>query len=304
MNSLFKITLCSLIFSLFFITDLNADNSDVGTTAMNFLKINKSVKAESIGNALTAGIEINALDINPASIAKADQIEINLNTLSYIEDINMHNLNAILPTNFGNFGLNISYIDLGTQIRTSLEDREGANGSTFSNSGYQVMGVYAINLDKLNLGVGLKYLSQNLDNTIAQSMGLDLGTNYQLTDNLIIGVALNNLTLKKVRFVSTEQILPQTIRFGLLYTTSMFDRPLILSSDVVMPNDGETYFGIGAEYQVNNVLHLRTGYNSYTSLSNLAFGLGLALDNLTMDFNYKPYIDFGPAYRLGFGLKL
>lgn len=283
---------------------LGIANDYVGTTAMNFLQINNSVKAESIGNAFTAGLELDALEMNPASIAKASQIEMSFYSLCYLESISFQHYQAVIPSQWGNFGFNLGYIDLGSQLRTTYTDREGAAGSMFANFGYQILSAYAVSFDKLNIGISGKYVAQTLDSTMGYAIGCDVGTTYQFNPNLAVGVALNNITLKKSKFVATEESLPQSLRMGVLYATQLWNQKLLLSSDVIIPNDNDPYIGLGVQYQLYSFFQLRGGYSSYNSLSNVSVGLGVILDALSIDFAYKPYKDFGPSYRVGIGFKL
>jgi long-subunit fatty acid transport protein len=283
---------------------LYANTDSIGTTAMDFLKISRSVKAESVGDALTASLESTALNINPASIARISQIEINFFSLNYVEDIKYHNIFMVMPTSLGNLGMEAGYIDLGGQTRTTFTNKTGSNADMFGNNGYQVMGVYANSVADFNFGFGLKYVAQTLDTVKTNAFSLDLGLNYQLFSNLTLGTAINNITLKKAATGSEEAELTKTLRFGLGYDTQLWENMLNITCDIVVPNDDEMYIGVGGEYAINNYLKLRLGYLSYAKLAHFSGGLGLNLDNISIDFSYKPYKDFGASYRIGFGLKL
>lgn len=301
----FRFVLCFILMVSFFGgSSLTFASSFIGTSAMNYLKINKSVKADAIGNAMTAGSGIHTMDINPAGIALSSQLELNLYSTSYIENISFHNFVAVIPTDFGTMGVNLGYIDLGTQVETSHLDEVGASENYFSSSGYQIMGAVAQTIKPFAFGIACKYLSQTLESFTGSAIGMDFGLNYSFNPDLQFGAAINNITLKKLKFMSTEEKLAQTIRVGLMYDTALFEKPLTLSTDFIFPNDGDPYIGIGSEFLIAPILELRCGYTNYASLANWSIGLGLLLNDVTLDFTYKPYKDFGASYRFGVGVKL
>ena len=132
-----KILILAILFG--YVGVLFASTDKVGTMAMDFIKLESSVKGEALGNAITAGSEIDAISLNPASIARIKKIEFNFQYLYYYQDISYKSLRLAMPTAFGSLGLSAGLIDLGVQQRTTFLDREGSSGDTFSNNGYQII---------------------------------------------------------------------------------------------------------------------------------------------------------------------
>ncbi len=276
---------------------------NVGTTAMDFSKLSTSVKSDAVGNALTAGMDLSALSLNPASIASERQVEIYFQHLGYIQDITFQTLSVAVPTPLGVFGFDAGLIDTGTQIRTTVQDKSGT-GDTFSNQAYQAGIAYANKIGEVSLGAAGRYYVQYLDSQKGTTVGLDLGINYQPNSAFSLGAAVNNITLQKAKYVAVEAGLPQTYRLGVQYHSEWFKNPLTLSAHVVSPQDDVLYVGVGIDYVVYQMLALRGGYNSYSDLSTLSIGLGLLLEGASIDFAYKPTKDFGQSYRMGIGIKL
>ncbi len=278
---------------------------DIGTKAMDFIKIAGSVKAEALGNAFTARKGSDAMAFNPAGIYYLEDVEIKAQYMHYFSDISYKGFQAAVPTTLGSFGMDIGLMDTGTQRRTLYSNKTGSSGETFTSLGYQILINYALQLNKyLAVGTGVRYLSQILDDKTGSAAGIDFGGRFFFYNSFAIGVALNGITMKRARYISEDAGLPETFRAGLCYNMSVFDRETLITLDRVAPNDGETYYGIGIDYNFSDMLNLRGGYSSYGELAHYSVGLGLFLGKTNIDFAYKSSDLFGSIYRLGFGLSL
>jgi len=280
-----------------------AGSNDVGSSAMDFIQLNHSVKAEAVGNSLTAGTELSAMSLNPASIATLGHIEVQVHNLTYVEGITYTNLSILFPFMGGNAAINAGYMDFGSQARTTVS-QPGGVGENFDANAYQVALSWAHSFQNLSLGTSVKYLSQTLDDIDGTAVGLDVGLRYVLSSELAFGLSATNITLDKAKFDKESFDLPQTYRLGFMYKTALSSYPLVLSSDLALPAVGDLYVGAGVSYQIASLLDLRVGYSTYSDLSGFSLGVGLMLDSSSIDFTYKPHRHFGQSYRIGYGLKL
>lgn len=277
----------------------------IGTTAMDFTKLGISVKSAAIGEALVAGMGLAAEPLNPASIAGIDQIAVDVQYISYFADMGYKSVSAAIPTPLGSFGLRLGLMDYGTQTRTTYLDRSGEGNESISNSAYNINGTYAIAVkSNWSMGFGLSYSEQTLDQVKGHSLGASIGTRYEITSNLSTGFSIANMTLQRAKYDADEALLPQTARWGILYETQMMDSPLNLAADMALPNDDAAFYGMGCEYTLAKILHLRLGYSSYSQFGNLSCGLGLDMGCTVLDFAYKPSELMGQSYRIGFGIRL
>jgi hypothetical protein len=275
---------------------------DVGTTALDFSKLNTSVKADSMGNAMTAGTELAAMTLNPASLASLKTAEINVQQLGYIQDISYQLLHSAFPTAMGTFGIEAGIVDLGRQTRT-LEG-SGASLGTFQNRGYQMKIAYGQKSGDWSYGGGVQYISQTLDTKTSAGMGLDLGVLYTVNPQLSFGAAANNISLVRPTYVTDTAIIPFSVRVGVQSKLSLWDRPLTLFSDIVSPQDDGVYCGAGMDINLSGPLSFRLGYSNYGKADTVVMGLGFQFESVSIDFAYKPTKDLGQSYRLGFGMKL
>jgi hypothetical protein len=302
-KSAYKKLLIALVW-VFCVSSIFASSEKIGTTAMDFMKLESSVKGEALGNAITAGSEISAIGVNPASIARIERTEFNMQYLYYYQDISYKSLRVAVPTELGSFGFSAGLIDLGIQERTTFLDRDGSSSDTFRNHGYQLIGAYAHNFGDIDAGISFRYLSETLDSNSGKAVGLDLGLQAILSDDLTLGVAWNGMTLSKAKYIEEDAELAESVRIGLRYMAGVVDKNLAFNFDLVSPEDGDIYYGVGVEYLVNSMLYLRGGYSSYSELSDVSLGVGLVLGDILIDFTYKPSKLFGQSYRVGFGMKL
>jgi len=298
----------SILFILilfFFAAPCLASSGGVGTYAMDFEKLGRgSVKAEAIGEAVTALKELSSMGLNPASISNLEHIEFQLQYLAYFQDISYKGLMGVFPTPYGNVGIDVGVMNMGSQQRTVFSNRSGEGLGHFSNVGYQTLIAYGVQHDRLGMGVGCKYVSEILDDYHADSVGLDVGLDYEVEDNVWLGVAVNNITLKKAEYNGAAANLAKSFRIGVHHAFVLFGNKARMMADYVWPDDDKAYCGVGVDFGVSDFLSLRGGYSTYGDITDLSFGVGLLLENVTVDFSYKPSREFGQSYRVGFGWKL
>lgn len=298
----FFLLLAAFLFIPTFVFGLN--NS--GTTAMNFVNLSHSAKAESLGRAQTAVTGVRAFTLNPASVARQENPEITAQLVSYIQDVSYKNLGVVYPTPWAIVAIDAGVIDYGTQTRTTFTDRSGAAGDTFSNSAYQGTIAIAKQYGTMNLGVGMRYTAETLDGHKMDAAGLNIGFQKALLPNWTVAAAVNNLTVKKAQatFSGDTADLPTELRVGLLNVSLLNMRKLELSLDFIKSNDSDVSIGFGAQYNLISNLDVRAGYNNVSDIAPLSLGVGLKMSHLNVDFSYLPSDDFGPTYRIGLGVEL
>lgn len=269
---------------------------------MEFIKLSNSVKAESLGGATTAMGGLQSININPAGLSRLDRIQVEAQYLYYIENISYKHVNAAYPLPFGVMSLSAGYVDLGLQARTTISDKEGASGDTFSNSGFQ-MGIGISQKKKnWNYGAALKAVHENLDTYSSLAYGLDMGVQKEVSPDLRMGASITNLTLKKSRYISQENRLSETYRLGVQKETSWKHIPVWVSTDLSYATDEGLYISAGVEAKYYESLLLRVGYSGYGDWNSLSLGLGLNMNPLILDFSYKPNALFGDTFRVGIGM--
>jgi hypothetical protein len=129
----------------------------------------------------------------------------------------------------GNLGLNIVWMDFGTQEQT---DANGNSLGTFSSNEFAATAIYGAEVlpNKIGLGLGFKFLYSNLgpgtgateEDTKGKtlSFAFDIGSKFKdvLTPRFDIGLVMQNIG-PDVTYINDEQKdpLPMTMRLGLAY---------------------------------------------------------------------------------------
>lgn len=283
---------------------LRASNENTGTAAMDFLRLGYSVSSVALGNSAVAKSGLSAMMMNPASLASLKETRLEAQFLQYIEGVSYTNMYGAYRTSFGVFGVNAGYIDFGSSLRTTLTDKVGEFGGVFSNQGYQVLGAYALQVKRVDLGASVRYASLTLDNQTADTVGMDLGAQYQVNDRLRAGASVTNITLKEQKFIVQSSQLPLTYQAGLEYSFLFYQNPVSIYSLMGIPQDDHAYYALGADLLMNDRLHLRGGYTTFGDAFRPSIGIGLDVSPFTFDFSYVPTQDLGETYRFGVGLDL
>jgi hypothetical protein len=296
----------------------------IATTAAPFLTIGVGARAQAMGNAYTAiANDASAMFWNVGGIAQLNQNEVIFNHSTWLADIAYNYGGVIIPvSDLGNFGIGVMDIDYGEFEQTTESSPQGT-GVKFSAKSLAINISYARKLtDKFGIGFSGKYVEENIFNSRAIGMAVDVGFQYETPfPGLTLGMSISNFGTKmqmsgddllvKVDIDQTingnnDQVnsrietgrydLPLLFRFGLAYKLlNTEENKLIIVSDALHPNDNYESVNIGAEYQFKNLIAFRAGYSSLflqDSEEGLTLGGGLLLDSYGIRFDYA-YESFG-----------
>lgn len=284
-----------------------AGNSKVGTTGAQFLKIGVGGRPIGMGSAY-AGIadDVNALYWNPGGLAQIKDTEFMAMHNMWFQSINHEYVGfAHGLGDKGTVGLGITYLTVA-DIEKRAGDTDDADG-TFSATDMAAALAYGLEVTEgVYTGLSVKYISQKLDTESATGIAGDIGVLYKASEQLGIGLAVQNLGTK-IKFIETGDPLPMNIKAGVGY------RPietLTVGLDVNVPNDNNVNVATGLEYNLklgeNFSLIPRAGYKTGTdlgALSGVGAGVGFNLGTIGLDFAYVPCGDLGNSIRVSISGK-
>jgi hypothetical protein len=289
-------------------------NSQAGTSAFSFLKIDVGARAVGMGGAFTGLADDEAaLYYNPAGIATLETDRVMFTYHNYVEDLQSGFLGYVhrLSPKRSLAGF-ISYLNYGDFVETDLSGNETG---TFGGGDLLLGCTYALQQsDRLSVGGSAKFIYEKIQNYSATGVAVDLGVKY-ITDRQRWGggAMVQNLGAQLSSLGSTKNRLPITFRAGGF--TRPRDLNLLLTADVIVPIDNSPAVAIGGEYVYLKPLYLRMGWNSFGAnyrasdsndkVAGLTFGVGFNHKQWQISYAFAPAADLGDTHRItlsaGFG---
>ena len=253
------------------------------------LRLSGGARAQALAEAATALPDAQAL--NPAALQTHGKSAA-FSHGAWIQDISQDYLHLTWTRGQGVWGLS------GQLWQTDdLERRTGPSAEPLGRFGvYEgAAGVsYARTMDRMRLGLRLKFIRQSISTQNASGGAADLGLVYDLNTHLRLGATLRNLG-GMGQLDRRETDLPLEARLGAAYTGH---KRLLIAFAAQQARGGDLTLHLGGEYRVGERLRLRAGYQSAEN-RNLSTGLGLVAGRWVVDYAYVPFSSgLGDAHRL------
>ncbi|MDZ7368999.1 MAG: PorV/PorQ family protein [candidate division KSB1 bacterium] len=308
-----------------------------GTRAAQFLKLAVGARASAMGESFAAvANDASALFWNPAGIGNLRNLEVHLTHMDYLLDIRFDFAGLVVPIGNGNLGFSAAVLGMDDENVTTLADPDGESGITWKASSFAVGMTYSRAItDRFAVGLTGKYIQENLYNSSANTLALDIGSLYNTgIRGIKIGMAMSNfggkmklggrdLTQRDVDadpgvggnigqsadLVVNSWPLPLNFRVGLsLEVFKNESGTLLLAADFNHPTDADERVNFGAEYSFANRLFLRGGYKLNYDEESYTFGGGLNLPitnyNFMLDYSFNEFGILGETHRFSLGFRL
>lgn len=299
--------------------------SKSGTTAAKFLSVSVGPRGNAMGGAFSAVTDdASSMYWNPSGIASADKIEAIFNYTEMFADINLNYFGVVLPMGeSGNLGINVTALNIG-EMDVTTEDYPEGTGERFSSASYAFGLTYARFItDNFAVGANIKYIRENIYNSSAEGLAIDIGTVFTTPfygirfassitnfgtkmnitgDDLLVRydsdetTGGNNETVD-AKIVTDDFELPLRLQIGLAKDIDFADGQILtLAIDANYPNDNEQWVNVGGELALfNNLVFLRGGYKALfleDSQEGLTFGVGIRYDQsnslgIQVDYAYQ-----------------
>ena len=193
--------------------------------------------------------------------------------------------------------------------------------------------------DDLSLGATIKNIRQRIWHSSGQTIGVDIGVQYNTPiKNIILGASIanfgNDISLAgrdmnlsvdpdpinqgNIEFVNAQYEtdafpLPLLFRVGLGgYIIEKEKLNVLFAFDAVHPNDNYEYINVGIETNINNMFSFRAGYpgiGKKDAIEGLSFGIGVkypimnSSNNLTVDYTSADFGPLGIVQRVSLGFN-
>ena len=262
------------------------DRVEPGATAANFLKIGIGAKAGGMGGAFVAlADDPSALYWNPAGLSQLDCPQVMLMHNEWAQDIRYEYLGYALPVDPENtVAVAVMFLHMGEILGYDENDKPTSFFSSYDAA--MLVGYSRKISSRLSLGWTAKGILEKLEDRQAQAAAFDMGLFFD-SHILSLGLCLRNLGTK-LKFIEEEYPLPTDLKAGIAIRA--LGRHLVLSTDVNFLTDSSPRLQQGIEYNVQDVLFLRSGIEYKTrnqtspSSTSLAVGGGIRISNFQLDY--------------------
>ena len=286
-----------------------------GTEAASFLDIPVGAGPAAMGSAYSALADnAYAPTWNPAGLAFMDSLQVAAQHLAYVQSTHYEYASFGLPFDkprecaggpwCGTSGVGGSIQYFGSGDIAGLDATGKPTGSYSSHfAAYNVSYGRAIG-DQLSLGATGKVVNAQLADVSANAFGMDLGSFYKLQNNIQLAATVMNIG-GQLTFLNEGDPLPLTFHLAGAYQPVS---TLNLGSELLFPRTGLSSFRLGAEWQPNSLIALRTGYRTDTlsglsPLAGFSTGLGVTVWGAELAYAWVPYGDLGDSHYFSLLMK-
>src|SRR5699024_4350889 len=159
--------------------------AQVGITAVPFLQIEPDARASGMGNTGVA-IADNAAAVfwNPAGLAFQQKNQVNLTHSQWLPQFNIDLFYDYLAGSYhikdiGSFGAHITYLNLGSQLRTSSQNPTGEDLGHFNSYELAIGLSYGYKIDeRWSVGSGVRYIHSSLANGEVEGLSIEPGSTF------------------------------------------------------------------------------------------------------------------------------
>ncbi|MFA5668435.1 MAG: hypothetical protein WC967_04270 [Balneolaceae bacterium] len=203
-------------------------------------------------------------------------------------------------------------------------DTQGPSNGNFSVNYLTISSALSYDFKYFAIGASAQYIYQEvyLDKSFGYSLNAGLAREF-LSGKIRTGFSVVNLG-KMNKLVTSEPILPTALRMGGAVDILEFTPPknsnlpilVNVSADYVIPiadtpnnnsigfYDDETYANFGINFNIAQVVELKTGFKTGNTARPLSFGVGFITDILTFNYALIPFnTGFGTVHSIGLQYK-
>jgi len=250
------------------------------------------VRARALGDTYVA-VADDALSMywNTAGLVNVKGRELYLAYHKFLVDItHQYLVFAQKVANNSSMGLSLYLIDYG-EIEKVEEtgDMWKPIGKYEAKEGYIGLGYSFYVNEEASLGGQLKFIRQRIDTSKLNTIAIDLGSLWKLTDNLSLGIVINNIGGRV-----GEDRLQSNYKIGLAhrYNNRAVVGILTAMDATVYSDKSKHELNIGSELSIYKCFFVRAGYKCYRYQGSNKFSVGGGLQLrkfLQLDFVYLPY---------------
>lgn len=291
--------------------------TSVGKYAGEFIAIGVGGRALGLGGAYAAlANDVTAGYWNPAGLAHINYPQVALMHDERFGSLVNYDYGAIALPMGATASLGLSVIRLG--VDGIPDTRNGAwvdqnnNGlpepneldysriTYFNAADWALYFTYAKrSSEDFSFGVNLKVIRRELGDASATGIGFDIGAQYRLTEDLILGANFQDITTTFVAWnTGTNELISPTLKVGSAYFIEAFGGRFAPAVDIDFRFENRKYASnahlgalsldlhSGLEFDFRNLVALRVGYSDIGSLN---LGAGVHLPKFNIDYSFAKF---------------
>jgi hypothetical protein len=261
-------------------------------SSFQFMLIGAGSRAAALGEAYTAvSGDAAAPYFNPASAALMRSTELSFMHVKYLTDVTVEHFTLMSGSPKFRFGFGFYYGQTSNIQRRDNTPSQDPLG-TFDEHNFTASFVWAIPVSgRLFFGNSIKFAYQKLDLENASALAIDLGSFYSVSPEITLGLAIRNLGTRP-KFISQAFDLPREFRVGISYRGKPDTKldGVMFASDFVLPNWGDksSKLNLGVEYNYQNLVALRIGYDLGYDSRGFSIGGGFSYRDYNFDYAFVP----------------
>ncbi|MBP7652827.1 PorV/PorQ family protein [Candidatus Dependentiae bacterium] len=269
-----------------------------GTVSALLMVADIAARPSSLGGAIGAlGDDINAIKYNPAGLCGINQYEFQFSHFASFEDINYESIMFGIPLLKYNsaVGISLDFLNYG-----DFEKRDiyGVDKGTFSADDMLLTFGYSRRLkNEIKIGGNIKYFSSKIEIEKADAMAIDVGTLYDVADNITLGLAFQNFG-GKLKYINEEEDLPLNFKLSTKYSPKRFKNPPQMLFDINIPKGQKPNFNIGMEFWINEAISVRGGYKDKVDEGRFIGGVGFRSTVFQLDYAYMWADELDVSHRI------
>jgi len=295
----------------------------VGQAGAKFLSIPLSPRAVGMGETfVSVANDPYTVFINPAGLANLENKQVLTSMVPYWASTYLGGAAFTMPTRGGKYAVFVGgLMSPGFEGYELNENNEIVETGTFSYMAMQMGASYAQYFtDKFSLGITLKGVYEGYGSfSSAWTFATDVGTYYKTGfRDLTLAMVMQNfgpdlkpagkfarwgytggaITSDSVEY--TPYPLPLLFRVGMsmsLWKTEY--QYMLLAAEITHPNDNRETYALGVEYNLFNMLYLRSGYRFQQDEGGFSTGMGLNFFRGQLDYSYSEMENLPDLHRIG-----
>lgn len=314
-----------------FMTASSAFAQTNSSSVFRFLEIPPTARAAGLGgnHAGLYNADFSMLHVNPAYLNANNSGSVSASYINFLGDANMgFTSGAYEFEKLGTVGLGIRFVGYGEFDQL---DENGNQMGSFNANDVAIAGAYSLEiLNNIQAGAGFDFIHSSYSNFKSTAVALSGGVFYQDTaSHFSAGLSVRNLGGQITTYDGLREPLPIDVSLGITKKPEAFPFQLSLTLKQLNNWDMRIYgeeekpgfvdnafrhILFGGEANMGENVAIRFGYDHYLheqtktgrdfDLAGIAFGVGINLSNLTIDFSRSSYSRIGGVTRLSLKARI